>query len=103
MSRRYLDLTCIAKAKAIAETASQVVMFRPLTAEEREKVKAYNYDGKIKKIVDLNEDKDYIMVFTPKNRFGQVNPQIIMERNMNFNTYKDIGWHECAYDQFRTR
>ena len=103
LSRRYLDLTCIAKAKAIAETASQVVMFRSLTAEEREKVKAYNYDGKIKKIVDLNEDKDYIMVFTPKNRFGQVNPQIIMERNMNFNTYKDIGWHECAYDQFRTR
>lgn len=103
MSRRYLDLTCIAKAKAIAETASQVVMFRPLTAEEREKVKAYNYDGKIKREVDLDSDKDYIMVFTPKNRFGQINPQIIMERNMNFNTYKDIGWHECSYDQFRNK
>lgn len=103
MSRRYLDLTCIAKAKAIAETASQVVMFRPLTAEEKEKVKAYNYEGKIKKIIDLNKDKDYIMVFTPKNRFGQVSPQIIMERNMNFNSYKDIGWCECAYDQFRNR
>lgn len=103
MSRRYLDLTCIAKAKAIAETASQVVMFRPLTADEKEKVKAFSYEGKVKKIIDLDKDKDYIMVFTPKNRFGQVSPQIIMERNMNFNSYKDIGWTECAYDQFRTR
>ena len=103
MSRRYLDLTCIAKAKAIAETASQVVMFRPLTADEREKVKGFNYEGKIKKVVDLDKDKDYIMVFTPKNRFGQVTPQILMERNMNFNSYKDVAWTECSYDQFKTR
>jgi len=78
-------------------------MFRPLTAEEREKVKGFNYDGKIKKIVDLDKDKDYIMVFTPKNRFGQVTPQILMERNMNFNSYKDVAWTECSYDQFKTR
>jgi len=103
MSRRYLDLTCIAKAKAIAETATQVVMFRPLTADEREKVKGFSYEGKIKKIVDLDKDKDYIMVFTPKNRFGQVTPQILMERNMNFNSYKDVAWTECSYDQFKTR
>lgn len=103
MSRRYLDLTCIAKAKAIAETATQVVMFRPLTAEEREKVKGFNYEDKIKKVVDLDKDKDYIMVFTPKNRFGQVTPQILMERNMNFNSYKDVAWTECSYDQFKTR
>ena len=103
MSRRYLDLTCIARAKAIAETATQVVMFRPLTAEEREKVKGFAYEDKIKKIIDLDKDKDYIMVFTPKNRFGQVTPQILMERNMNFNSYKDVGWTECSYDQFKTR
>jgi len=103
MSRRYLDLTCIAKGRAIAETATQVVMFRQLTADEREKVKGFNYDGKIKKIVDLDKDKDYIMLFIPKNRFGQVTPQILMERNMNFNSYKDVAWTECSYDQFKTR
>ena len=103
MSRRYLDLTCIAKARAVAETASSVVMFRPLTREEREKVKPYGYENKIKRITDLDPDKDYIMVFTPKNRYGNVAPQIIMERNMSFNTYRDIGWYECEYDQFRTR
>lgn len=106
MSRRYLDLTCIAKAKAIAETASTVVMFRRLTKEEREKIKPYNYDvnnRKIKKTIDLDINKEYIMVFTPKNRYGQTQPQIIMERNMGFNSYKDVGWYECTYDQFRTR
>lgn len=103
MSRKYLDLTCIGKSKAIAETASQVVMFRSLTEDEKEKLKAFNYEGKIKKEIPLNKDKDYIMVFTPKNRFGQTTPQIIMERNMNFNTYKDVGWINCQYDQFRTK
>ena len=103
MSRRYLDLTCIAKAKAIAETASTVVMFRPITADEKEKIKGFNYEGKIKKEVTLDKDKDYIMVFTPKNRHGQISPQIIMERNMNFNSYRDVCWTECTYDQFRTK
>jgi len=103
MTRIYLDMTCIGKAKAIGETATQVVMLRPITSDEKTKVKPYNYDGKIRKIIDLNDNKDYIMVFTPKNRFGEEDPQIVMERNLNFNTYKDVGWYECPFDQFRTR
>lgn len=106
MSRRYLDLTCIAKAKAIAETASTVVMFRPLTNEEKKKIEPYNFDRenrKVRRTIKLDETKDYIMVFTPKNRHGEVAPQIIMERNMSFNSYRDVGWYECEYDQFRVR
>ena len=81
-------------------------MFRRLTKEEREKIKPYTFekgDVRIKKTIELEADKEYIMVFTPKNRYGQTHPQIIMERNMAFNTYKDIGWYECTYDQFRTK
>ena len=103
MSRRYLDLTCIGKSRAIAETATQVVMFRSLTEEEKGKLKAYKYDNKIKQIIDLDDSKDYIMVFVPKNRYGSTTPQIIMERNMGFNYYKDIGWHNCEYDKFKVR
>ena len=103
MSRRFLDLTCIGKSRQIAETANSVVMFRPLTKDEREKIHPYKWEDKIKRTVDLDANKEYIMVFTPKNRYGHVAPQIIMERNMNFNTYKDIGWYECEYDQFRNR
>ena len=106
MSRRYLDISCIGKSKATAETASSVVMFRPLVRNEKEKIKPYVFDSdnkKLKKIIDLDPNKDYIMIFTPKNRFGNITPQIIVERNMSFNTYKQIGWYECEYDQFRTK
>lgn len=108
MSRKYLDLTCIAKSRAIAETATQVVMFRPLTKEEKEKLKPWQYqksaDGRYSKIrqeIELDPDKDYIVLFTPKNRFGDVQPQIVYERNMAFNTMKELGYIEIAYDGFR--
>ncbi len=107
MARRYLDLSCTGKSRAIAETASQVVMFRSLTREEKEKLKPYqfqkNEDGKyskIRKVIDLDPDKDYIVVFTPKNRFGDTQPQIVYERNMSFNILKEIGYVEINFDGF---
>lgn len=102
LSRKYLDLTCVGRARAIAETANTVVMFRPITEKEKAKIKAYKWDKvgekKIKQEVELDVDKEYIMVFIPKNRYGATTPQIIMERNMNFNSYKDIGWYNCDPD-----
>jgi len=100
MARKYLDLTCVGKAKAIAETANTVIMFRPLTENEKSKIKPYTFKDKIKIELELDPNKDYIMVFYPKNRYGSTYPQIIMERNMNFNSYKDIGWYTCDYDTF---
>lgn len=107
MSRRYLDLSCIGKSRAIAETATQVTMFRSLTAEEKEKLEPWQYkkneDGKyskVRKTFELDPDKDYIVLFTPKNRFGDTQPQIVYERNMSFNTLKEIGYVEIAYDGF---
>lgn len=108
MSRKFLDLTCIAKSRAIAETATQVVMFRPLSKDEREKLKPWVYkkaeNGKYSKVrqeIELDPDKDYIVLFTPKNRFGDIQPQIIYERNMAFNTMKEIGYIEITYDGYR--
>lgn len=108
MSRRFLDLSCIGKSRAIAETATQVVCFRTLTNEEKQKLKPYqhqkNEDGKyskIRKIIDLDETKDYIILFTPKNRFGETQPQLVYERNMSFNTLKEIGYVEIQYDGFK--
>ena len=101
MSRKFLDLTCIGRAKSIAETATSVCMFRPLMQEEVEKIKGYNYDGKIKKEITLDPNKSYICIYTPKNRYGNVSPQIIMERNLNFNTYKDVCWWDCPYDNYK--
>lgn len=103
MSRSFLDLTCVGKSKAIAETATQVVMFRPIKTDEIEKIVGYKFDGKIRREIKLDPAKQYIMVFTPKNRFGEVSPQIIMERNLNFNTYKDVCYYDCPYDEWRRK
>ena len=103
LSRKFLDLTSIGRARSIAETANSVVMFRPIGADEIEHIKGYTYDGKIKKIIELDSNKSYIAVYTPKNRYGNVAPQIIMERNLNFNTYKDVCWWDCPYDNFVRR
>ena len=70
MSRRFLDLTCIGKSKAIAETATQVVMARKLTNEEKGKIKAYNFEGKVKKIIDLNPHPAQIIIKGPRATFG---------------------------------
>lgn len=103
MSRRFLDLSCIAKARAIAETATSVVMFRNMTSEEKEKLKPYEWKNKARVIHELKEDKDYIIVFTPKNRYGATNPQVVIERNMDFNTFRDIGLVDIQFDGFKIR
>ena len=103
LSRKFLDLTCIGRARSIAETANSVVEFRPIGADEIEHIKGYIYEGKIKKIIELDSNKSYIAVYTPKNRYGNVSPQIIMERNLNFNTYKDVCWWDCPYDNYVRR
>lgn len=108
MSRRYLDLSCVGKSRAIAETATQVVMFRSLTTEEKNGgIKVYemkrNENGKYmdeKIYKDLDPNKDYVVLFTPKNRFGDTKPQIVYERNMSFNTMREIGYTEVGFDGF---
>ena len=55
---------------------------------------------KERKEIALDPDKDYVVLFTPKNRFGDVNPQIIYERNMSFNTMNEVGFTEISFDGF---
>lgn len=105
-TRRFLDLSCVGKSKAIAETATQVVMFRTVTDEEKEKLHCWLWkeegseNKKTKKEIKLDRNKDYIVLFTPKNRFGDRSPQIIYERNMSFNTMSEIGFVDISYDGF---
>ena len=100
MQRKFLDLTAVGKSRAISETASTVIMFRPLTPREKETIEYYKFDKETKMRIKnkLEPDQDYIMIFTPKNRYGSVDPQIIVRRNMNFNTYYELGYYECPTD-----
>ena len=78
------------------------------TAKENTFVYTFKADGnedgkysKIRKVIDLDEAKEYIVLFTPKNRFGETQPQLVYERNMSFNTLKEIGYVEVQYDGFK--
>lgn len=107
--RRFLDLSCVGKSRAIAETATQVVMFRSLSDQEKEKLSVYNLHrdsetGKytnMRDTVSLSPEKDYIVLFTPKNRFGDTSPQIVYERNMAWNYLREIGLTNISYDGFK--
>ena len=110
MGRRFLDLSCTGKAKAIAETASQVTMFRNLQEDERDKLKVWRYmkgaDGhylKTKEEIPWAPDKDYIVLFTPKNRYGETGPQIAYEINRGFNTLREVGYVNVPYDSYQPR
>ncbi len=105
--RKFLDLSCIGKSRAIAETAGQVIMFRSLKDIEKEKLFVYTYlrddngkSTKSKQQIPLDTDKDYIVVFIPKNRYGSTDVQIVYERNMSFNYLKELGYTHIEYDGF---
>lgn len=109
IGRRFLDLSCIGKSRAIAETAGQVTMMRALSREEKEKLKAFIYPtdketgkrSKVRQLIDLDPEEDYVVIFIPKNRFGSTDVQILYHRSMSFNTMKEIGYVEIPYDGFK--
>jgi len=105
LTRKYLDLSSIGKSRGIAETCHACIMFRPVFNNEYEDLHPYNYrtteDGKkIKVLLDLDPEKHYIILFVPKNRSGEVSPQICVQFDMAFMRMKEIGWIDVAFDNF---
>ena len=97
VGRQILDLSCVGKSRAIAETCGTVIGFRPVRLDEISKLKPYTYetrdDGiKTKTIHSLNEDKHYVIWFVMKNRFGATSPNIVMEFDQAFCRLKEIGY-----------
>jgi replicative DNA helicase len=99
---RYLDLECTGKSMEINEVASVVMMGRLLYTDEYEgekhALKAYNYkkdefNGKwYVQPYKLNPDKQYLVLFLPKNRFGSEDEQILYEVNYGINSFKEIAF-----------
>jgi len=106
-SRKFLDASCIAKSKAIAEVAGQIIMFRSVHSNEKEKLKAFKYERdesgkytKEKKEIELKDDKDYAIFFIDKNRYGRDNIQLLYRKNLDFNIWEEIGYINIDYDGF---
>ena len=85
----------------INEVASVVMMGRLLFADEYEgekhALKPYNYvkdefNGKwYAKPYQLDPNKQYMVLFLAKNRFGSEEEQIIYEVNYGINSFKEIA------------
>lgn len=110
VTQTYLSENDIGKGKAIVEVASQLVQFRFLFNDEKEKLKPYTFkkdeNGRytnIREFHDLDVDKTYIVYFTGKNRFGDTDTQIVCEYNPSFIKMRDIGWVSISPNGTRAR
>ena len=103
VNQRYLDASCLANGKQIKEVFSEMVYMRQLWQDEytgqKYDCKAYqmqkNEDGKyskVKKMIDLDPDKKYIVAFLDKTRNDEDKQQVLYEVNGRFNSWKEIGY-----------
>ncbi len=113
-ARRYLDFDCMAEGKAAKNEASVVWMTRILLQDEyngeKNALKVYNIvenpldaKGYSKTEMTLSPDKNYHLLFTPKNRNGQNTdtgqPVLVLETDFNKNTWKEVGWCYVRQDR----
>lgn len=99
---RYLDLDCVGKSMEIVEVASVVMMGRLIFADEmpegKNPLKPYNYKKDeftgewYIEPYELNPEKEYLILFLSKNRFGSEDEQIIYEVNYDINSFKEVAY-----------
>lgn len=103
VNQRYLDASCLANGKQIKEVFSEMIYMRQLWQDEytgeKYDCKAYqlqkNEDGKytkVKRMIELDKDKKYIVAFLDKTRNNEDKQQVLYEVNGRFNSWKEIGY-----------
>ena len=103
VNQRYLDASCLANGKQIKEVFSEMVDMRQLWQDEytgcKYDCKVYqlqkNEEGKytkVKKMIDLDPNKKYIVAFLDKTRNDEDKQQVLYEVNGRFNSWKEIGY-----------
>lgn len=102
LSQRFVNATCLAKSKAIKEVAGQVVMIRNLWKDEytgenkdvevyRRKMNSQGELTKTREFITLDKDKEYAVLFIDKNRFGKDGIQLLLEKDLGTNVWKEVG------------
>ena len=98
---KYLDLDCIGKALETVEVADKILMGRLLFEDEypdgRNPLVVYDYVedsimGWTKEEVVLDKDKEYMILFIPKNRDGGKSQQVIYEVEYDTNQWTEVGY-----------
>lgn len=91
---RYLTGDNIGMSKNIVDVCSTVLLMRSMREDEKKgSLKVHKIVGKGSKVpVEIDEDKNYVLIFVDKNRFGNAKAyQIVAESHLGYNKYKEIG------------
>jgi len=99
IKQRYFTNENIGQSKNIVDCAGTNIMIRKLLDDEfpgeKRELKVYRLEGKYGRTkipMTIDKDKQYIIVFVTKNRYGSTNQyQIVVEFDMGRNLYKEIG------------
>lgn len=99
IQQRYLTQNNIGQAKNVIDVASTCLLVRYAMQEEksggRNELNVYRLEGKTMQTripVTLDKDKNYMIIFLDKNRFGEARTnQIVAEVDWSTNKYKEIG------------
>lgn len=110
LKMRYLTNNEIGQAKSIIDVMSvNFMMRRPYDDEYKDssskehKLECYRWDygalGEQQVFFELERDKNYMITFITKNRFGETDArQIVSECDLSTNRYKDIGYCKVTQD-----
>ena len=97
---RFLDHDSVGKSKEVVEVAGVTMLGRLLFGDEyhgkKNDIKPFNYikkDGKwVKEPYMLDDDKEYIIFYFGKSRFGSTKHQIIYCIDYAYNTLTEVAW-----------
>jgi replicative DNA helicase len=95
VAQRYLNINCLAKAKAIKEVCGQHLMLRRVWQDEldpksKHYINPYRYNKEtgLEDQLTLDPKKSYTIMFFDKNRYGKSDIQLIWQSNLDFNHWR---------------
>jgi replicative DNA helicase len=103
INTKFLDYTVIGDGKKIKNTVDFCCHIRAMHDNEKSGDSSLRVENDQKKVVKINSMKNYYLMFVSKNRRGLTNsssnlPVLVLEVNLNTNSWKEIGWTKIAND-----
>lgn len=98
MMSRYLSQNSLGVSKNVVDVVSTLMLVRKALDSEKKggsnEVKVKTRDGKI---IEMDKEKEYFIMFLGKNRMGETHRQLVFEVDMGRNIVKGIG--TCRIEQ----
>lgn len=95
---RYLDQSMIGMSKNITDVVSSLMLVRMLSLSEKSgkgMLKVIDKNGHQRQ---LDEEKDYMVVFWDKNRQGDTSKQVVLQVDRGLNRLEDVGYTQIDND-----